>query len=99
MAAVQHCRRTARAECLRRAAAYRWGNLLVNVALALICLLWTIPTLGLLISSFRPREDIISYGLVDGVPAPGLGHEPARSQLPTDTPLDQPVNTSNGRDA
>lgn len=38
------------------------GGLLVNGTLAIICLLWTIPTLGLLISSFRPREDIATSG-------------------------------------
>jgi alpha-glucoside transport system permease protein len=39
-----------------------WGSLMVNGSLALICLLWTIPTLGLLISSFRDRIDINSNG-------------------------------------
>jgi len=38
------------------------NSFLVNGALALICLLWTIPTLGLLISSFRDRLDINSTG-------------------------------------
>jgi alpha-glucoside transport system permease protein len=40
----------------------RWGNIAVNVALLLICLLWTIPTMGLMISSFRTREDILTTG-------------------------------------
>ena len=34
------------------------NSLLVNGSLALICLLWTLPTIGLLISSFRDRLDI-----------------------------------------
>lgn len=34
------------------------GNILVNGVLIIICLLWTIPTIGLLVSSFRTREDI-----------------------------------------
>jgi alpha-glucoside transport system permease protein len=38
------------------------NSFLVNGSLALICLLWTIPTLGLLISSFRDRLDINSSG-------------------------------------
>ena len=38
------------------------GSLIVNGSLALICLLWTIPTLGLLISSFRDRIDVNSSG-------------------------------------
>ena len=40
----------------------RWGSIAVNVALLLVCLLWTIPTLGLMISSFRTREDILTTG-------------------------------------
>lgn len=40
----------------------RLGSILVNGTLALICLIWTIPTLGLLVSSFRPREDIANSG-------------------------------------
>lgn len=36
--------------------------LLVNGSLLIICILWTIPTLGLLVSSLRPREDIASSG-------------------------------------
>lgn len=35
---------------------------LVNAILLLICALWTIPTLGLLVSSFRPRDEVISTG-------------------------------------
>src|ERR1700690_4007082 len=37
-------------------------SLIVNGSLAVICLLWTIPTLGLLISSFRDRIDISNTG-------------------------------------
>ncbi len=40
-----------------------WTSLLlVNGILALICLFWTIPTVGLLISSFRTRDDIQTSG-------------------------------------
>lgn len=39
-----------------------FSSLLVNGSLALICLLWTIPTIGLLISSVRDRIDINSSG-------------------------------------
>ena len=38
------------------------GDILVNGSLLLLVLIWTIPTLGLLISSFRQREDILSTG-------------------------------------
>src|SRR6266516_2967267 len=33
---------------------------LVNAILLLICALWTIPTVGLLVSSFRPRDEVLS---------------------------------------
>ncbi|MCX7707635.1 MAG: carbohydrate ABC transporter permease, partial [Anaerolineae bacterium] len=38
------------------------GDILVNGTLILLVLLWTIPTLGLLVSSFRTREEIQSSG-------------------------------------
>ena len=40
----------------------RFGGFWVNGGLIIICLLWTIPTLGLLISSFRDRGDINRTG-------------------------------------
>ncbi len=38
------------------------SDIIVNGSLILICLVWTIPTIGLLISSFRTREDIQTSG-------------------------------------
>jgi alpha-glucoside transport system permease protein len=38
------------------------GQILVNVALVLLILFWTIPTVGLLVSSFRSRFDIQTSG-------------------------------------
>ncbi|MDQ3250185.1 MAG: carbohydrate ABC transporter permease [Chloroflexota bacterium] len=40
----------------------RFSALLINGVLALICLIWTIPTIGLLVSSFRTRNDIQTSG-------------------------------------
>jgi alpha-glucoside transport system permease protein len=40
----------------------RFSGFWVNGGLIIICLLWTIPTLGLLISSFRDRVDINRTG-------------------------------------
>jgi len=40
----------------------RYGPVLVHGALLLIVLLWTIPTLGIFISSFRERSDILTSG-------------------------------------
>lgn len=38
------------------------SDILVNGSLLLICFIWTIPTVGLLISSFRTRTDIQTSG-------------------------------------
>ena len=38
------------------------GSTFVNGTLLIICLLWTLPTLGILVSSFRDRQDIKSSG-------------------------------------
>ncbi len=38
------------------------GQIVVNVALALLVLAWLLPVIGLLISSFRPRFDIQTSG-------------------------------------
>jgi alpha-glucoside transport system permease protein len=40
----------------------RTASILVNGTLFLICLLWTIPTIGLLVSSFRPQDNILNSG-------------------------------------
>ncbi len=40
----------------------RIGPIVVNGTLLLICLVWATPLLGLLISSFRERSDIVSSG-------------------------------------
>ena len=39
-----------------------WGQIFVNIALILLVLAWTIPTIGLLVSSFRTRFDIQTSG-------------------------------------
>ena len=40
----------------------RLSSILINGVLAFICLVWTIPTIGLLVSSFRTRDDIQTSG-------------------------------------
>lgn len=39
-----------------------FSDIVVNGTLILICFLWTIPTVGLLVSSFRTRDDIQTSG-------------------------------------
>ncbi|MCX6030717.1 MAG: carbohydrate ABC transporter permease [Chloroflexi bacterium] len=39
-----------------------WSDIVINGGLALLVLLWTLPTLGLLLSSFRTRADIQASG-------------------------------------
>lgn len=39
-----------------------FGSVLVQAALIFICLIWTLPTAGLFVSSFRSRDDIYSSG-------------------------------------
>ncbi len=46
----------------KRKRRFDWGQIIVNVALALIVIAWTVPTVGLLISSFRTRFDIQTSG-------------------------------------
>lgn len=68
----------------------RTGAILINGALFLICLLWLVPLLGLLVSSFRERSDVVSTGWWTVFP-----HRTYTSAqqvtLPRTTPLDQPI--------
>ena len=72
---------------------FKWGPLVVNGVLLLICIAWTIPTLGLFVSSFRTREDIQRSGWWTVLP-----HQEWVSveqiQLERGIPLDQPVNVA-----
>ncbi len=38
------------------------GALLVRIALVSLAIIWTVPTFGLLVSSFRDRDDIVASG-------------------------------------
>ena len=38
------------------------GRILINALLLALCLFWVIPVVGLLISSFRPRDEVLSTG-------------------------------------
>src|SRR5438874_9746985 len=43
------------------------GKTPVHIALAIIALVWLAPTVGLLVTSFRPRTDIQSTGWWDAI--------------------------------
>ncbi|NTU79154.1 MAG: carbohydrate ABC transporter permease [Chloroflexales bacterium] len=66
------------------------GKIIVNVVLAIICIAWTIPTIGLLVSSIRTREDIATSGWWTILP-----HREYMTtgtvQLPADTNLREPI--------
>lgn len=50
------------------------GKLPTNLVLIIICLIWLIPTIGLLVTSFRPVQDITSSGWWEVLsPGPGAG--------------------------
>jgi len=67
------------------------NGILINGTLALICLLWLIPLLGLLVSSFRDRSDIITSGWWTVFPHQEYVNA-SQVQLTRGLPLDQPIN-------
>lgn len=66
------------------------NKIIVNTILAIICIIWTVPTIGLLISSFRERDDIRNSGWWTTMP-----HRETVTletvQLPPDTDLRAPI--------
>jgi len=67
------------------------NGIIVNGVLALICLLWLVPLLGLLVSSFRNSGDIISSGWWTVFPHQEYVNT-SQVQLTRGLPLDQPIN-------
>lgn len=66
------------------------GRWIINIVLFLICALWTIPTLGLLISSVRTRDDILNSGWWKFFPHREWVTREEIS-LPPDTDLNSPI--------
>ncbi|PDW05013.1 carbohydrate ABC transporter permease [Candidatus Viridilinea mediisalina] len=66
------------------------NKIIVNTILAILCVIWTLPTVGLLVSSFRDRDDIRSSGWWTVLPHRGL-ETVATIELPPDTNLREPI--------
>lgn len=62
------------------------GKMIVNVVLAFICLIWVIPSLGLLVSSFKTADDITEVPWWHSLPHKAYFTEEI-IKLPEDTPL------------
>ena len=68
------------------------GEILVNLILTILCLLWTLPTIGLFVSSFRTREAIQSTGWWTVLPHRTWQQVAEISDLPRDIPNDVPFS-------
>src|SRR3954468_4647739 len=64
--------------------------ILINGILALICLFWLVPTAGLLVSSLRERNDVVSTGWWTVFPHPEYISS-KQVQLTAGLALDQPI--------
>jgi len=73
----------------------RGSKAVVNIVLGIICLIWLIPTLGLLISSFRPAADILQSGWWKVFPHQGWQTKNTLT-LPKDTDLREPIQVEGG---
>jgi alpha-glucoside transport system permease protein len=71
----------------------RRSTILLNIVLIIICLAWTIPTLGLLVSSFRTRDDIAASGWWTVLPHLEWTTQQVLT-LSTATSLDGPINVN-----
>ena len=58
------------AEAVRRERRFSFKGLPVNVVVILLMVIWLIPTIGLLINSFRPGQDIVNSGWWQAIFAP-----------------------------
>jgi alpha-glucoside transport system permease protein len=76
----------------------RRALLFINGALLLIVIVWTIPTLGLLVSSFRNRDDIQSSGWWTVMPHRGWVATGNQLPIPEGQSRDEPI-TINGTTA
>jgi alpha-glucoside transport system permease protein len=78
---------------MRRKSRRTGSKTMVNTILAVICLIWLVPTLGLLVSSFRPASDILKTGWWTLAPHKENVTKD-QIQLPKDTDLRQPIQVN-----
>lgn len=69
------------------------GKWIVNLILGVICFVWLLPTLGLLVSSFRPAADIMQSGWWKVLPHQEWKTEDT-VQLPKDIDLREPIEVN-----
>lgn len=67
------------------------NSLLVNIVLIILAIVWTVPTIGLLVSSFRSREDIAQSGWWTILPHRAWTTVDTIQLDPDKVPLDQPI--------
>jgi alpha-glucoside transport system permease protein len=78
---------------MRRRSRRAGSKTVVNVVLAVICLIWLIPTIGLFVSSFRPATEILKTGWWTVLPhKENVAKD--QIQLPKDTDLRQPIEVN-----
>ncbi|MNH92375.1 L-arabinose transport system permease protein AraQ [compost metagenome] len=70
------------------------GKWIVNIVLGFICLIWLLPTLGLLISSFRPAADILQTGWWKVLPHQEWKAAGDTIKLPKDVDLRGPIEVN-----
>ncbi|MCD8502588.1 MAG: carbohydrate ABC transporter permease [Bacillaceae bacterium] len=69
------------------------GKMIVNTVLAFICFIWFIPSVGLLISSFKSADDISNIPWWHSLPHRAYVTEEIIT-LPEDTPLREPMDVN-----
>jgi alpha-glucoside transport system permease protein len=62
------------------------GSLFVNLSLLLLVIVWTVPTMGIFVSSFRNRDEIATTGWWNVLPH--REWQPVREIIPSDAGLD-----------
>ncbi|RKP57258.1 carbohydrate ABC transporter permease [Cohnella endophytica] len=81
---------------MRRKSRRTGSKTVVNLVLALICLVWLVPAFGLFVSSFRPATEILKSGWWTVFPHKENVTKD-QIQLPKDTDLRQPIEVNGNK--